>query len=106
MIYTKIADTYRYEQFLKKHDFIYDFEILMHSINFNSNNKAKVKENLTFLSNYLFCFIFAYFYVKPFNGSEKLVFSNEELEQIIINNWIFNFTDDEDNREDDVEIKI
>lgn len=59
MIYSKIADTYRYEQFLKKYDFIYEFEMFMHAINFNSYDKIKVKENLILVLKYYYVFIFS-----------------------------------------------
>jgi hypothetical protein len=54
MIYTAIADTYRYEQFLKKNDSVYNMELLLFSCNLNSNNKKKVKENLMIVLFFIF----------------------------------------------------
>jgi hypothetical protein len=46
MLYSGIADTYRNEQFLKKPDFLYNFEMLTLNCNLNSSNKHAVKERL------------------------------------------------------------
>lgn len=54
MIHTGIADTYRYEQFLKKNDVLYNLELLLISCNLNSENKKKVLENLMIVSIYVF----------------------------------------------------
>ena len=51
MLYSGLADTYRNEQYLKKLDFIYDFELLLIYSNMNSLHKDKVKENLFFIKN-------------------------------------------------------
>jgi len=104
MIYTKIADTYRYEQFLKKPDFIYEFEMLMHSINFNSNNKSKVKENLIFVLKYYFVLFYS-FKVKKLIHDEKvkkIVYTDEELDEIILNSLNID-VEDSDNDEEDQE---
>lgn len=106
MIYSKIADTYRYEQFLKKPDFIYDFEMLMHSVNFNSNDKEKVKANLIFVLKYYMVLLFSGKFKTLIDKKPKrLYLTDEELEEIIINNWEFDPNDpdiDEDEDEDDI----
>ncbi len=102
MIYSKIADTYRYEQFLKKPDFIYDFEVLMHSVNFNSNDKQKVKDNLVFVLKYYLVLLFSGFVTKLIaQRPKRFIFADEELEEIIINNWVFDPKDSD--KEDDME---
>jgi hypothetical protein len=103
MVYSKIADTYRYEQFLKKPDFIYYFEMLMHSVNFNSNDKEKVKENLFFVLKFYFLLLFANRFLRLIEQRPKRIsLTDEELEEIIINNWEFD-TNDPDIEEDDNE---
>ena len=103
MIYSKIADTYRYEQFLKKPDFIYDFEILMHSVNFNSNDKERAKQNLIFVLKYYIVLLFSDKFKKLIEQRPKrFVLTDEELEEIIINNWEFDLSDNEiDGQEED-----
>ena len=54
MIKTGIADTYRYEQFIKKSDTLYDLELLLFSCNMNSIDKKMVLENLMIISIYYF----------------------------------------------------
>ena len=46
---TGIADTYRYEQFMKKNDSFYDFDHLLLHSNLNSSNKDRVLESLIFI---------------------------------------------------------
>lgn len=107
MIYTKIADTYRYEQFLKKPDFIYDFEMLMHSVNFNSNDKERVKENLIFVMQHYFILLFSNKIAKLIKERpKKFFFTDEELEEIIINNWEFDPNDPDIDEEDETENSI
>lgn len=108
MIYTKIADTYRYEQFIKKYDWIYEFEMLMHSVNLNSSDKQKVKENFLFVLKFYFCFFFArkIHQIQAKNASNKLDESEplspklpiklEALELSIINNLNIDPDDDID----------
>jgi hypothetical protein len=50
---TGIADTYRYEQFMKKNDKLYDFDHLLVFSNLNSTNKEKVLENLLLIEIFL-----------------------------------------------------
>jgi len=49
MLKTGIADTYRNEQFIKKPDFLYNFDYLINKVNLNSSDKEKVAERLIFL---------------------------------------------------------
>lgn len=54
MINTGIADTYRYEQFIRKSDSLYNLEFLIFSCNMNSIDKKMVLENLMIVSIYYF----------------------------------------------------
>jgi hypothetical protein len=54
MIYSGMADTYRYEQFLKKNDSLYNLELLLLCCNLNTENKKKVLENLMIVCLFLF----------------------------------------------------
>ncbi len=54
MIYSGIADTYRYEQFIKKNDALYNIELLLFSCNLNSHHKKKVLENFLIVTIYSF----------------------------------------------------
>jgi hypothetical protein len=49
MLKSGIADTYRYEQFLKKPDFIYNFDYFINNVNLNALNKEKISEKLIYL---------------------------------------------------------
>ncbi len=49
MLKSGIADTYRYEQFIKKPDVLYNIDHLIYQVNLNSLDKNKVEERLVFL---------------------------------------------------------
>jgi len=57
MIYSGIADTYRYEQFIKKTNLIYDLEFLIFSCNLNSKDKETALINLMIVFTLIFCYI-------------------------------------------------
>lgn len=104
MIISKIADTYRYEQFLKKPDFIYDFEVLMHSVNFNSNDKEKVKANLIYVLKYFLVSLLSTKVRDLIDQRPKRFYlTDEELEEMIIDNWEFDLNDTGDVDEEEEE---
>jgi len=49
MLKTGIADTYRYEQFIKKPDLLYNIEHMLHYANLNSLDKKNVLQKLVIL---------------------------------------------------------
>lgn len=57
MTRTGFADTYRYEQYISKPDRLYELEALFISANLNSKDKKKVKENVSFILLFSFCFL-------------------------------------------------
>lgn len=46
MYHTGLADTYRNEQYLPKHDFFYNLEATLIGINFNNPDKSVVARNI------------------------------------------------------------
>ncbi len=53
MIHSGIADTYRYEQFIKKNDILYNLELLLIYSNMNRANKEILFEYLITIGIYL-----------------------------------------------------
>ena len=49
MTRTGFADTYRYEQYISRPDWLYQLEALFISINLNSNDKKKVANDVGFI---------------------------------------------------------
>ena len=54
MTRTGFADTYRYEQYISRPDWLYQLEALFISVNLNSNDKKKVANDVGFI--FLFYF--------------------------------------------------
>lgn len=61
MLKTGIADTYRYEQFIKKPDSFYNFEYLLTMSNLNSLDKRQAKEKLIFLEFVLLVKLYTFY---------------------------------------------